>query len=147
MCGILERNKISGPTAPESCGEAKKRSRFGRFERRIYQSCSQDDDLDGGNSNIFWNFHPQKIGGRFEPNLTVAYFSKGGWFNHQPGAAAQAEGGAAKQVGLGVRENYRRGKEEVITSVSVLRFRFCIIEYIIITYYLIYMENYEILYL
>ena len=41
------------------------------------------DDLGGGTSNIFWNFHP-KTWGKMNPNLTNIFFFRLGWFNHQP---------------------------------------------------------------
>ena len=119
VCGILERNKISGPTAPESCGEEKKTEPFWPC---IYQSCSQDDDLDGVNSNIFWNFHPE-LWGKIRTQFDGCIFFKGGvgsttksWLETAGGAAAAAEGGAAKQVGEGVREGPKGGKNLYLRS-------------------------------
>ena len=40
-----------------------------------------ESHLGGGNSNIFWNFHPDPCGKW--SNLTFAYFSNGLKLNHQ----------------------------------------------------------------
>ena len=50
--------------------------------------CNKPLSIGGGNSNIFWNFHPENWG--MESNLTRHIFQTG-WFNHQLGYPLEAQ--------------------------------------------------------